>query len=65
MGGSENEAPVDLDQHSVSYFKVGLIAGNRVSAQGVSLLINSKLFFKLCHGNIAIFNYPEHIFSYR
>lgn len=32
------------DQHSVSYFKVGLIVKNRVSVQGVSLLINSKLF---------------------
>lgn len=32
------------DQHSVSYFKVRLIVENRVSVQGVSLLINSKLF---------------------
>lgn len=51
------------DQHSVSYFKVGFIVENRVSVPGVSLWINSKLFIKLCHGNTAIFNYHEHIFS--
>ena len=51
------------DQHSVSYFKVGFIVENRVSAQGVSLLINSKLFTTLCHGNTAIFNNGDHVFS--
>lgn len=54
------------DQHSVSYFKVGFIVENRVSVQGVKIAgINSKLFTTLCHGNTAIFNNRECIFSYR